>query len=92
MGLDHPSMDTPTLGPKATQSIIDPYAPFNQRDSSVARILDLYPTLLLESVVDPTEEYSIPFLGHMDRKSFQCVAEDGMYIHNHDFNVMTKLV
>ena len=53
---------------------------------------DLYPTLLRVPVVAHTEECSIPFPGLMDKKSFQWVAEDGMYICNHDFNESVELV
>ena len=28
----------------------------------------------------------------VDKKSYQRVAEDGMYIHNHDFNETVELV
>ena len=53
---------------------------------------DLYPTLLQVSVVARAEEYIIPFHGFMDKKFFQHVAEDRMYIRNHDFNEMVELV
>ena len=39
-----------------------------------------------------SEEYTIPFLGYLDGKSYQRVAEDGMYIRNHDFNETAELV
>ena len=92
MEWDRPSVDTPALGPEAAQSIIDHWAPFNQRDSFVVHMRDLYPTLLQVSVVARVEEYSILFPGFMDINSFQHVAEDGMCIHNHDFNETVELV
>ena len=92
MERDRPSVGTPTPDPEATQSIIDHWAPFNQRDSSITHMGDLYPTLLPVLVVDCAEEYTIHFPGFMDRRSFQCVAEDGMCIRNHDFNKTIELV
>ena len=92
MEWDCPSMDTLAPGPKAAQSIIDCWAPFNQMDSSVAHMHDLYLTLLRVLMVARAEEYPIPFLGFMDRKSFQRVAKDEMCIHNHDFNENAELV
>ena len=92
MEWDHPSVDTPVLGPEVAQSIIDRWAPFNQRDPYAVHIRDLYPTLLQVSMVARFEEYSIPFPGLIDKKSFQLVAEDGMYIRNHDFNESAELV
>ena len=50
------------------------------------------PTNLQIPVVALFEEYSIPFPGFMDKKSCQCVVEDGMYIRNHDFNETVELV
>ena len=55
-------------------------------------IQDLYPTLLRVPVVASVEEYSIPFPDLIDKKSFQRVAKDGMYILNHDFNETAELV
>ena len=38
------------------------------------------------------EQYSIPFLVYMNKEAFQLVAEDGMFIRNHDFHRSTELV
>ena len=43
---DCPSMDTVAPGPKAAREIIDYWSPFNKRESFVACMHDLYPTLL----------------------------------------------
>ena len=92
MKWDHFSTNTFVPGPDATKSIIDRRNPFNQRDTFVTNMYELYPTNLRIPVVALSEEYSIPFPDYMDKKSYQCVAEDGMYIHNHDFNETAKLV
>ena len=42
----HPSANTVALGLKGTQEIIDLWSPFNKRESSVAHMRGLYPTLL----------------------------------------------
>ena len=46
MEWDRPLVDTPNPDLEAGHSIIDRWAPFNQRDSSVANMRDLYPTFL----------------------------------------------
>ena len=91
MEWDRPSTDTLALGPKVAQSIIDHWDPFNKRESLVTHIRNLYPTLLRVPVAARVEEYSIPFLGYLDRKSFQHVAKDGILIRNHDFNESAEL-
>ena len=88
----HPSMDTPALSPDEAQSIIDRWNPFNKKDYFISHMSDLYPNLLRISVVARAEEYSIPFPVYMDKKSYQRVAEDGMFIHNHDFEKTVELV
>ena len=80
------------LNPKAAREIIDCWSPFNKRVSSIAYMCNLYPTLLRVPVVARAEDYSIPFLDYLDRKSFQRVAEDGMLIRHHDFNESAELV
>ena len=79
-------------GLEAAREIINHWSPFNKRESSVSKMCDLYPTLLRVKVAAPVEEYSIPFPDYLDRKPFQCVAEDGMLIRNHDFNESAELV
>ena len=53
---------------------------------------DLYPLSLRVLMVARFEEYSIPFPRYLDKGSYRRVAEDGIYILNHDFNEMVKLV
>ena len=80
------------LGPEAALELIDCWSPFNKRESSVTRMHDLYPSLLRVPVAARADEYSIPFLGYLDGKSFQRMSEDGMLICNHDFNESAELV
>ena len=87
-----PLEDTSAPGPDAAQAIIDRWNPFKKRDSSVAHMLDLYPNNLRMLMVACVEEYSTPFPCFMDKKSYQHVAKDGMYIHNHDFDETVELV
>ena len=68
MKWDQPSEDTSDPGPDATQSIIDRWNPFNQRDTSVANMRDLYPTSLHIPIVTLSREYFISFLGYLDKK------------------------
>ena len=92
MEWDRPSVDTPAPNPDEARSIIDRWNPFNKRDFSTAHMHDLYPNLLLIPVAARAEEYSIPFLGYMDKKSYKHVAEEGMFIHNHNFDETIELV
>ena len=89
---DCPSTDKYALGPEAALSIIDRWNPFNKRDYSVMHIRKLYSALLRVLVVAHVEEYFIPFPDYLEKKSFQNMAEDEMYIRNRDFNKTAKLV
>ena len=66
--------------------------PFKKRDSSAAHMRDLYPNNLRMPMVARVEKYSTPFPSYIDKKSYQHVAKDGMYIHNHDFDETVELV
>ena len=92
MKWDHLLANTYVPGPDAAQSIIDYWNPFNQRDTYVTNMHELYTTNLRIPVVALFEEYYIPFPDYMDKKSYQRVAEDRMYIRNHDFNETAELV
>ena len=81
-----PSDDTSAPGLDAYRTIIDRWNPFKRRDSSATHMLELYPNLLRILVMARVEEYFIPFPSYMDKKSYQRVAEDGMFIRNHDFD------
>ena len=86
------STDTVAPGPEVVWENIHCWSPFNKRESSIAHMRDLYPTLLRVSVMARAEDYSIPFPNYLDRESFQWVVEDGMLICNHDFNESAELV
>ena len=85
-------MDAAALGPEATRDIMDHWSHFNKRVSLVAHMRDLFLTLLQLPVIARAEEYFVPFPGHLDKKSFLHIAEDGMLIYNHDFNESAELV
>ena len=89
---DQPPMDVSISDSGKAKSIIDHWNPLNQRDTSVANMNDLYSVNLRIPVVALFEEYYIPFPGHMDKKSYQRVAEDGMHICSHDFDKTVELV
>ena len=84
-----PLVSMPALGPGEARSIINRWNPFDKRDSSTAHMSELYPNLLQISVADRVEEYFIPFPGYIDKKSYQRVAKDEMFIRNHDFDEST---
>ena len=85
-------MNMSAPSPDEARSIIDHWNTFEKRDSLVAHICELYPNLLRISMAAHAEEYSIHFPIYMDKKSYQRVAEDEMFISNHDFNETTELV
>ena len=87
-----PLVDTSTPGQDAARLIIIHWNPFNKRNSSVAHMRKLYPNNLRILVVARVEDYSIPIPSYMDKKSYQHVAEEGMYIRNHDFDETVELV
>ena len=89
---DRPSANTVALSLKAARKIINRWSSFDKKKSSIVQMRDLYPTLLRVPVATRAKDYSIPFPGYLDRKSFQHVAEDEMLIHNHDFNELAELV
>ena len=70
MKWEHPSMGAPILSPDTAQSIIDLRSPFNQRDTSVTNLCDLYPTSHCIPVVVLLKEYFIPFPNYLDNKSY----------------------
>ena len=78
--------------PEGAQEIIHRWSPFNQAESPNAHMCDLYPNCFRVPVVARVEQYTIPFPIYMDNEAFQSVAEDGMFIRNHEFHRSTKLV
>ena len=85
-------MDASAPGQEAARFLAKKCNPFNKRDSPIAHMRDLYPHSICIPVVARYKEYSIPFPNYMDKGSYQRVADDEMYIHNHDFNETAKLV
>ena len=84
--------EQPSSGPYTAQSIIDRWSPFNQRDTSIAHMRNLYPINHRIPIMVLSEEYFVPFLCYLDKMSYQCMAEDGMHMRNHDFNEKAELV
>ena len=80
------------LDPEGAREIIHYWSPFNQAESPVAHMCDLYPNYFQVSMVARVEQYTIRFPVYMDKKAFQSVAEDGMFIYNHDFHRLGELV
>ena len=84
--------DEPTLDQEVVRLLIWKCNPFDRRDSSVVDMRDLYPHVFCVPMVARFEEYTIPFPNYLDKGFYQRVAEDGMYIRNHDFNETAKMV
>ena len=84
--------DAPALDQETAWECIIYWRPFNKRVPSVAYMHDLYPNSFRLPTVARGEEYSIPFLVSLDKRSYQGLAEDGMYMRNHDFDETAELV
>ena len=53
---------------------------------------DLYPTYFWIPVASRSEKYTIMFPTYMDKEAFQAMANDGMFIRNHNFHRSAELV
>ena len=82
----HPPMGMVALDSKGAWEIIHRWSPFNQAESPVMHMRDLYPNYFQVLVATHAEKYSIPFPVYMNKEAFQMVAEDRMLIRNHDFH------
>ena len=80
------------LNPEGALEIIHCWNPFNQAESPIEHMRDLYPNYFRVPMVAHVEQYTISFLVYMDKEAFQLVAEDGMLIRNHDFHRSAELV
>ena len=87
-----PTEDAPAPDQETARALINYWKHFNQRDPSVAHMHDLYPHSFCLPAAAREEEYSIPFPASLNKRSYEHVAEKGMYMHNHDFNDTTELV
>ena len=87
-----PMEDASALNQETTRALINYGRPFDQRDPSVVHMHDLYPHKFRVPAMTHGEEYSIPFPVNLNKRSYQCVAEDGMYMRSHDFDETTELV
>ena len=88
----HSSTDGEVMDLEDVLKVINPWNPFNQEESSVMRMHDLYPAYYRIPVAARSKHYSIPFPAHMDKDAFQSVANDGMFIRNHSFHWSVELV
>ena len=62
------------------------------QNSTFWALINLYPICHRILVVALAKEYSILFPSYLNKKSYMCVAEDGMHLCNHDFNETAELV
>ena len=74
-----PAVDAPTPDYEAARLLVRKCNPFDMRDSSITHLCNFYPHIF-------------PFPSYLDKGSYQRVAEDRMYIPNHDFNETDELV
>ena len=88
----HPPMGLVAHNLEGSWEIIHRWIPFNQAERLVVPMRDLYPNYFRVPVAVCTEQYPIPFLVYLSKEAFQSVAEDGMFIRNHDFHRSTELV
>ena len=88
----HPSTSMVAPDLEGALEIIHPWSPFNQAESSIAHMRDLYHNYFQVLVAARVEQYTIPLPIYMDKEVFQSVTEDGMLILNHDFHKSAELV
>ena len=58
----------------------------------MTRMHDLYPNYFRMPVTARSEQYSISLSVYVDKEDIQPVAEDGMFIGNHNFQQSAELV
>ena len=80
----------PTLGD--LDLIIEKRAPFDKGEVSIKNMRDLYPAQRRVTAVAHQEQYIIPCPSYLGAEDIQQVAEDGMYIRNHNFVQTAELV
>ena len=91
MEWDKLTEDALTLDQEISRALINYWRPFDQRDPSVTHMHNLDPHNFCV-LTAAHEEYSIPFLVNLGKRSYQRVAEDEMYMRNHDFDETDELV
>ena len=82
----HPSMGMVAPNPEGVLEIVHRWSPFNQVESPVVHMHELYPNYFQILVAAHIEQYTILLHVYMDKEAFHPVAEDGMLIRNHDFH------
>ena len=80
----------PTLGD--LDLIIEKRAPFDKGEVSIKNMRDLYSAQRRVTAVARQEQYVIPCPSYLGAEDIQQVAEDGMYIRNHNFVQTAELV
>ena len=80
-----PPGGTVALDLEGALEIIHRYSSFNQAERPVVHMRNLYPNNFRILVAPLIEHYFIPFPTYLSKEAFQSVAEDGMFIRNHDF-------
>ena len=80
----------PTLGD--LDLIIEKRAPFDKGEVSIKNMRDLYPAQRRVTAMAHQEQYIIPCPSYLGAEDIQQVAEDGMYIRNHNFVQTAELV
>ena len=87
-----PSLDIEAPNLKDVLKITRHWNPLNQEESSVTRMHDPYPNYFRMLVMAHLEQYSIPLPVYVDKEDIKPVPEDGMFIHNHNFQRLAELV
>ena len=88
----HPLTGMVAPDPKGLLEIVLRWILFNQEESPVVHMRDLYPNYFRIPMVAQSKRNTIPLPIYMDKDAFQPMAEDGMLIRNHDFHRSTELV
>ena len=83
-------------GPEDIKHIIHRWKLFNEGESAVDRLDNLYPRTLRMPIAARAgglgEEYSVDFPVGIIKEDLQQIIEDGMQVHNRNFVQSTELV
>ena len=88
----HPPVGMVAPDLEGAREIIHRWSPFSQAERPVVHMRDLYPNYFRVPVAVHALQYSIPFPVYLSKEAFQLMAEDGMFIHNHDSHLSAELV
>ena len=87
-----PLMDTVAPDIEDMLKLTRLWSPFNQEDSPVVHMRDLYPNYFQIPMAARSEQYSVMLSVYMNKEDIHPVVDDGMLISNDNFHRLAELV